>query len=277
MVFIIAEIGTNHMGNLEIAKQIIDVAKDAGCDAVKFQKKNINKIYTKIFLDSAIDSPWGTTQREMRLHREFSIKQFEEINKYCKKKKMVWFTSCWDTQSQISMRKFKTKYNKVASAMLTHNKLLELIAKEKKYTFISTGMSTMKDISNATKIFKKHKCPFELMHCHSAYPMPIEEANLNMIPTLKKKFKCKVGYSGHETGSYLICVTAVLLGATSLERHLTLDRAMYGSDQAASLGPEGFFRLVRDVRTIDKILGDGKKRIWDSELPVKKKLREILG
>ncbi|SVB90264.1 uncharacterized protein METZ01_LOCUS243118, partial [marine metagenome] len=198
MVFIIAEIGTNHMGNLKIAKQIIDVAKDAGCDAVKFQKKNINKIYTKNFLDSIIDSPWGTTQREMRLHREFSIKQFEEINKYCKKKKIAWFASCWDTQSQISMRKFKTKYNKVASAMLTHNKLLELIAKEKKYTFISTGMSTMENIENATKIFKKYKCPFELMHCHSAYPMPTKEANLNMIPVLKKKFKCNVGYSGHE-------------------------------------------------------------------------------
>ena len=156
MVFIIAEIGTNHVGNLKIAKQIIDVAQKAGCDAVKFQKKNIDKIYTKEFLDSPIDSPWGTTQREMRLYREFSIKQFEEINKYCKKKKIMWFISCWDTDSQISMRKFKTKYNKVASAMLTHNKLLELIAKEKKYTFISTGMSTMKDISNATKIFKKH-------------------------------------------------------------------------------------------------------------------------
>ena len=275
MVFIIAEIGTNHMGNLEIAKQIIDVAKDAGCDAVKFQKKNINKIYTKEFLDSTIDSPWGTTQRQMRLHREFSIKQFEEINMYCKKKKMVWFASCWDTQSQISMRKFKTKYNKVASAMLTHNKLLELIAKEKKYTFISTGMSTMKDISNATKIFKKHKCPFELMHCHSAYPMPIEEANLNMIPTLKKKFKCKVGYSGHEIGATYISVPAVMMGASSIERHITLNRAWYGHDQAASLEPQGIHRLVRDVRVLEKIRGNGKKKIWPAEIPNQKKLRQI--
>ena len=275
MVFIIAEIGTNHIGNLKIAKQLIDVAQKAGCNAVKFQKKNIDKIYTKEFLDSPIDSPWGTTQREMRLHREFSIKQFEEINKYCKKKKIMWFISCWDTDSQISMRKFKTKYNKVASAMLTHNKLLELIAKEKKYTFISTGMSTMKDISNATKIFKKHKCPFELMHCHSAYPMPIEEANLNMIPTLKKKFKCKVGYSGHEIGATYISVPAVMMGASSIERHITLNRAAYGHDQAASLEPQGIHRLVRDIRILERIRGNGKKKIWPTEIPNQKKLRQI--
>ena len=275
MVFIIAEVGTNHLGDLEITKQIIDVAQKAGCDAVKFQKKNIDKIYTKEFLDSSIDSPWGTTQREMRLHREFSIKQFEEINKYCKKKKIMWFISCWDTDSQISMRKFKTKYNKVASAMLTHNKLLELIAKEKKYTFISTGMSTMKDISNATKIFKKHKCPFELMHCHSAYPMPIEEANLNMIPTLKKKFKCKVGYSGHEVGATYVSVPAVMMGASSIERHITLSRAAYGHDQAASLEPQGIHRLVRDIRILERIRGNGKKKIWPTEIPNQKKLRQI--
>ena len=275
MVFIIAEIGTNHMGNLKIAKQIIDVAKDAGCDAVKFQKKNINKIYTKEFLDSTIDSPWGTTQRQMRLHREFSIKQFEEINMYCKKKKMVWFASCWDTQSQISMRKFKTKYNKVASAMLIHNKLLELIAKEKKYTFISTGMSTMENIENATKIFKKYKCPFELMHCHSAYPMPTEEANLSMIPVLKKKFKCNVGYSGHEISATNVSIPAVMMGASSIERHITLNRTWYGHDQAASLEPQGIHRLVRDVRVLEKIRGNGKKKIWPAEIPNQKKLRQI--
>ncbi len=275
MVFIIAEIGTNHMGNLKIAKQIIDVAKDAGCDAVKFQKKNINKIYTKNFLDSTIDSPWGTTQREMRLHREFSIKQFEEINKYCKKKKIAWFASCWDTQSQISMRKFKTKYNKVASAMLIHNKLLELIAKEKKYTFISTGMSTMKNIENATKIFKKYKCPFELMHCHSAYPMPTEEANLSMISVLKKKFKCNVGYSGHEISATNVSIPAVMMGASSIERHITLNRTWYGHDQAASLEPQGIHRLVRDVRVLEKIRGNGKKKIWPAEIPNQKKLRQI--
>ncbi len=276
-MFITAEIGINHNGSIEITKKLIDIAKSAGCDAVKFQKRNIEKVYSKKLLEQPRESPWGTTQRAQKLGLEFSEKDYKIIDSHCKKKDIPWYCSCWDVSSQIQMRKFNTKYNKVASAMLVHTKLLETIAEEKKYTFISTGMSTMKEIENAVKIFRKHKCPFELTHSHSSYPMPVEEANLKLILTLKKKFKCKVGYSGHETGSYLICVTAVLLGATSLERHLTLDRAMYGSDQAASLGPEGFFRLVRDVRTIDKILGDGKKRIWDSELPVKKKLREILG
>ena len=159
--------------------------------------------------------------------------------------------------------------------MLVHTKLLETVAAEKKYTFISTGMSTMKQIESAIKIFKKYKCPFELMHSHSTYPMSEKEANLKLIPTLKKKFKCNVGYSGHESGSYLICVAAVMLGATSIERHLTLDRAMYGSDQAASLEPQGLFRLVKDIRTLDTVLGDGKKKICDSEKPAMKKLRAI--
>ena len=276
MVFITAEIGINHNGSIDIAKKLIDIAISAGCDAVKFQKRNVEKVYSKLLLDQPRESPWGITQRDQKLGLEFSEKDYKIIDNYCKKKKIPWYLSCWDISSQIQMRKFNTKYNKVASAMLVHTKLLETIAEEKKYTFISTGMSTMKEIENAVKLFKKHKCPFELTHSHSSYPMPVEEANLKLIPTLQKKFKCKVGYSGHETGAYLICVTAVLLGATSIERHLTLDRAMYGSDQAASLGPEGIFRMVRDIRNIEKILGNGKKKIWNSELPAKKKLREIL-
>jgi len=174
------------------------------------------------------------------------------------------------------MKKFNNKFNKVASAMLTHHKLLEIIAKERKYTFISTGMSTMNDISKAIKIFKKYKCPFELMHSHSSYPMKIEEANLKMIQTLKKKFKCDVGYSGHEVSAYLVCIPAVILGANSIERHITLDRSMYGSDQAASLEPEGLFRLVKNIRSLQYIMGDGKKKITDSEKPAMKKLRERL-
>jgi len=275
MVFIIAEIGTNHMGSVDVAKQIIDVASSAGCDAVKFQKKSVEKIYTKEFLDSPLESPWGGTQRDMRLHREFSDKQFREIDQYCKRKKIPWFASCWDTESQIHMRKFKTKYNKVASAMLVHTKLLNLIAEENKYTFIATGMSTMKDIERAVNIFRKHKCPFELMHCHSAYPMPPDEANLSLIPALKKKFNCKVGYSGHEVSSTNISIPAVILGATSIERHVTISRAWYGHDQAASLEPDGLFRLVRDIRLIEKILGDGNKRVWESEKPSQEKLRQI--
>ena len=276
MVTIIAEIGTNHMGDVNVAKQIIDIAVDSGVNIVKLQRKNVEKIYTKKFLDSYLESPWGTTQREMRLHREFSDKQFKEIANYCKKKKIPWFVSCWDIESQIHMRKFKTKYNKVASAMIIHKKLLEEIAKEKKYTFISTGMSEMKDIENAVKIFKKYKCPFELMHCNSAYPISNDEANLKLIPMLKKKFKCKVGYSGHEIGATNVSVPAVMMGASSIERHVTVSRTNYGYDQAASLEKEGLRRLIRDIRILDKIMGDGKKKIWASEKPNIKKLRQIL-
>ena len=276
MVFITAEIGINHNGDIEIAKKLIDVAVLAGCDAVKFQKRTINKVYTKEFLDSPRESPWGTTQRLQKEGLEFSMAQYKIIDQYCRERKISWYLSCWDIESQIQMRKFKTKYNKVASAMIVHKKLLEKIAEERKHTFISTGMSTIKEISEAVKIFKKHNCPFELMHSNSSYPMAIKEANLKLIPYLKSKFKCDVGYSGHESSGYLVCVAAALLGASSIERHITLDRTMYGSDQAASLEPEGLIRMIRDVRLINTILGDGKKIIWDSEKPAMKKLREIL-
>ena len=276
MVFVIAEIGINHNGSLDTAKKLIDIAATAGCDAVKFQKRSVEKLYPKKTLDQPRESPWGTTQREQKMGLEFSLKDYAIIDKYCKKKNIPWFASCWDIESQKQMRKFKTKYNKVASAMLTHHKLLETIAEEKKHTFISTGMSTMKDIEKAVKIFRKYKCPFELMHTNSSYPMAVNEANLRVIETLKNKFKCKVGYSGHERSGYLVCVAAVLVGATSIEIHITLDHTMYGSDQPASLEPDGLFRLVRDIRVLEEILGDGKKQIWDSEKPIMKKLRERL-
>jgi len=276
MVFIVAEIGINHNGDIKIAKKLIDLAVSSGCDAVKFQKRTINKVYSKEVLDGPRESPWGTTQREQKEGLEFSISDYKIIDKYCKQKKIQWYLSCWDIDSQIEMRKFKTKYNKVASAMLVHTKLLETIAQEGKHTFISTGMSTINDISKAIKIFKKYKCPFELMHSHSSYPMKIEEANLKVIQTLKKKFKCDVGYSGHESAASLICVAAVLQGATSIERHITLDRTMYGSDQAASLEKLGLLRLIKEIRAVDVILGDGKKKIWDSEKSAMKKLRERL-
>ena len=276
MTFICAEIGINHNGSIAITKKLIDVAVRCGCDAVKFQKRNVGMVYTKEILDSPRESPFGKTTREQKLGLELSLKQYSMIDKYCKKQKIHWFVSSWDVQSQIEMRKFHTKYNKIASAMLIHKKLLETVAEEKKYTFISTGMSSIKQISDAVKIFRRYKCPFELMHSHSSYPMPEKEANLCVIPFLIKKFKCKVGYSGHETGSYNICLPAVVLGATSIERHITLDRTMYGSDQAASLEESGLKRLVRDVRMLEKVLGDGKKRVWKSELPAQKKLRHKL-
>lgn len=275
MVFITAEIGINHNGSLEIAKKLIDVTVLAGCDAVKFQKRTVEKVYSKEVLDSPRESPWGTTTREQKLGLEFNEKEYDIIDEYCKQKNIEWYASAWDVDSQLFLRKYNLKHNKVASAMLTNRKLLRVIAEEKKYTFISTGMSTLDDIRQAVEIFRDIGCPFELQHSNSSYPMKIEEANLRCIQTLKKEFNCNVGYSGHEVAGYLVCITAVLLGAISIERHITLDRSMYGSDQAASLEPTGLIRLVRDIRLIDNILGDGVKRVWPSEIPVMKKLRVV--
>jgi len=275
MVFITAEIGINHNGDIDIAKKLIDVASNAGCDAVKFQKRTVEKVYSKDILDSPRDSPWGKTTREQKMGLEFDFDKYKTIDDYCKTKKIDWYASSWDLDSQDFLKKFNLKHNKVASAMLTNVPLLKKIAEEKKYSFISTGMSTMEQIHNAVKIFHKNNCPFELQHSNSSYPMKPEEANLRCIQTLKNEFDCSVGYSGHESMGYLICVSAVLLGATSIERHITLDRSMYGSDQAASLEPQGLERLVRDIRTIDKIIGDGEKRVWPSEIPVMKKLRNL--
>ena len=275
MVFVIAEIGINHNGDVELAKKMIDVAKNSGCNAVKFQKRTVEQVYSKEVLDSPRDSPWGKTTREQKLGIEFGQREYDEIDKYCFLHDMEWYASAWDVDSQKFLRQYNLKHNKIASAMLTDYKLLETVAEEKKLTFISTGMSTMDEVRKAVEIFKKYDCPFELMHCNSAYPMDISEANLLCIPALKKEFNCNVGYSGHEVAGYLICVSAVLLGATSIERHMSLDRTLYGSDQVASLEPLGWIRLVRDIRKIKQILGDGKKRIWDSELPAKEKLRKF--
>ena len=275
MVFIVAEIGINHNGDVKLAKKMIDVAKNAGCDAVKFQKRTVEKVYSKEVLDSPRDSPWGKTTREQKLGIEFGRKEYDEIDKYCFLHDMEWYASAWDVDSQKFLRQYNLKHNKIASAMLTHHKLLETVAEEKKPTFISTGMSTMDEIRKAVEIFKKYDCPFELMHCNSAYPMDVSEANLLCIPALKKEFNCNVGYSGHEVAGYLVCLSAVLLGATSIERHMSLDRTLYGSDQVASLEPLGWTRLVRDIRKTKQILGDGKKRVWDSELPAKEKLRKF--
>lgn len=274
-IFFIAEIGINHNGDMKICKQLIDLAVIAGCDAVKFQKRDIETVYSKEFLDSPRESPWGKTQRDQKTALEFSEKDYQEIDRYCKKKKIDWFASAWDLKSQLFLRKFSCKYNKIASAMLVSKELLTMVAEEKKHTFISTGLSNMEDIEIAVKIFKKHNCPFELMHCVSTYPMKSSDANLKMINTLKEKFKCRVGYSGHETG-LTVSLAAAALGATSIERHITLDRAMYGSDQAASLAPPGLKKIVLEIRRVEKALGDGVKRILKDEIPIAKKLREHL-
>ena len=273
MVFITAEIGINHNGDINIAKKLIDVAIRTGCDAVKFQKRTVEKVYSKEVLDSLRESPWGKTTREQKLGLEFDKKEYDVIDSYAKEKGIEWYASAWDLESQSFLRNYDLKHNKIASAMLTNLELANSVAEEKKYTFISTGMSSIDEISNTVEIFRKHECPFELMHCNSSYPMKPLEANLNCIKSLRDKFECDIGYSGHESMGYLICTTAVALGATSIERHITIDRSMYGSDQAASLEEKGLARMVRDIRLIDIILGDGIKKIWPSEIPVMKKLR----
>ena len=274
-LFFIAEIGINHNGDMKICKQLIDVAVESGCDAVKFQKRDINSVYNKVFLDSHRESPWGKTQRDQKMGLEFNEDEYQEIDNYCKKKKINWFASAWDLNSQLFLRKFNLKYNKIASAMLVNLELLKIVSEEKKHTFISTGLSTLKDIEVAVDIFKDKNCPFELMHCVSTYPMKDEDANLKTIETLREKFKCKVGYSGHETG-LIVSHAAAALGVTSIERHITLDRAMYGSDQAASLAPAGLKKLVKEAKRIQIAMGDGVKRIIDDEIPIAKKLREHL-
>ena len=273
MVFITAEIGINHNGDIEIAKKLIDIAKKCGCDAVKFQKRTVEKVYSKETLDSPRDSPWGKTTRDQKLGLEFNKNEYDEIDAYCKEEKIEWFASAWDIDSQLFLGNYQLKYNKIASAMLTNVELLNIVAEEKKHTFISTGMSTIDQISHAVKIFKNSDCPFELMHSNSSYPMNPNEANLLCIKTLKEKFNCDVGYSGHESSGYSVSLPAAILGATSIERHITLARDMYGSDHASSLEPVGLERLVRDIRALNLIMGDGVKRIYPSEIPVMKKLR----
>jgi N-acetylneuraminate synthase len=272
-IFIIAEIGINHNGDMSICKELIDVAVDSGCDAVKFQKRDINQVYTQDFLDSYRESPWGTTQREQKTGLEFDKDKYLEIDQYCKEKGIEWFASAWDLNSQSFLRQFDCKYNKVASAMIVYDDLLKKIAEEGKHTFISTGMSTYNDIDKAVDIFKKAGCSFELMHTVSTYPMKDKNANLNMIKTLRDKFQCNVGYSGHEVG-LAVSYAAAALGVTSLERHITLDRSMYGSDQSASVSRSGFKHLVGAVRKIELAMGDGIKKILKEEIPIAENLRQ---
>ena len=274
-VNIIAEIGINHNGDIETCKKLMKVASDAGCNAVKFQKRNIDNVYTQTFLESFRESPWGKTQRDQKQGLEFEKKEYDIISNFAKKLNIDWFASAWDLDSLNFLKQYNCKYNKIASAMLVDKKFLESVAKEKKYTFISTGMSEMTNIEEAVNLFNHNNCPFELMHTVSTYPMADKDANLNCIPMLRKTFDCNVGYSGHESG-LAISYAAIALGASSLERHITLNRTMYGSDQAASIEPNGLRQLVGAVRKIEISLGDGVKRIIPEEKIIAKKLREHL-
>ena len=271
--FLIAEIGINHNGDVNIAKKLIKNAKDAGFDAVKFQKRTIEIVYDEETLNSYRESPWGTTTREQKLGLEFGKLEYDQINSFCKEIKIDWFASAWDVQSLEFLDNYNLKFQKIASAMIVDKIFLEEVAKRKKYTFISTGMSTKKNIDEAVDIFKKNNCAYELMHCVSTYPMDPKDANLVTINQLKEKYNCNVGYSGHENG-VAISLAAFMLGITSLERHITLDRAMYGSDQSASLEFEGMKNLTRSINKMQVSLGQPSLgKIIDDELPIAKKLR----
>lgn len=273
-VFVIAEIGINHNGNLGIAKKLIEKSKIAGADAVKFQKRDINLVYSKDELDKERASPFGKTNREQKIGLEFEKNEYDQIDKYCKEIGIEWFASAWDINSLNFLKQYNLKYNKIASAMIIDKDLLKEVAKEKKYTFISTGMSSYEMVDDAVKIFRDESCEFELMHCVSTYPFDPEHASLNLISEMRKKYNCKVGYSGHEKSGIAISYAAVALGASSIERHVTLDRSMYGSDQAASLTPSGFLELVGGIRTLEMALyGKKNKEILDIEIEVAKKLR----
>jgi N-acetylneuraminate synthase len=274
-IFVIGEIGINHNGNLGIAKELIDVAVSAGADAVKFQKRTIDLVYTKEFLSLPRESSWGTTQREQKEGLEFGLVEFKEIDQYCKQKGIEWFASAWDLESQKFLAQFDLNYNKIASAMIVYDDLLQAVASEGKHTFISTGMTTEEDITKAVEVFQNANCPFELMHCISTYPMNEEDANLNAINTLREKYGCDVGYSGHEVG-LAVSYAATALGITSLERHITLDRSMYGSDQSASVEPSGFRMLVGAVRKIENAMGDGSLGYLEREIPIAENLRQHL-
>lgn len=273
-VFIIAEVGINHNGDLAIAKKLIDGASFCGVDAVKFQKRTIDKVYTKETLDGPRESPWGTTQRDQKMGLEFGLDEYREIDRYCGDKGLAWFASAWDLEAQKFLRQFDCKYNKLASAQIVNLPLAKMIAEEKKHTFISTGMSALDEIDRVVDMFRKADCPFELMHCNSTYPMPVDQANLRCIETLRQRYGCKVGYSGHETG-LAVSVAAAAMGASSIERHITLDRAMYGSDQAASVEIVGLERLVRDIRVVERAGGDGVKCVTETEAKIREKLKPI--
>ena len=271
-IFIIAEIGINHNGELDLAKQLIQAAVDAGADAVKFQKRTLDIVYGEEELARPRENPYGTTNGDLKRHLEFGQADFDEIDRYCKEKGIAWSASAWDVPSQLFLQQYNVTFNKVASALICHEELLHTVAKEGRQTYISTGMATIDEIDRAVEIFREHDCPFALMHTVSTYPMPTKDANLRMITTLQNRYDCDVGYSGHEAG-LAISTGAAALGITSLERHITLDRSMFGSDQAASVEPNGFRNLCGAVRKIQIAMGDGVKRMAPGEDEVAKKLR----
>ncbi len=272
-VYIVAEIGINHNGDVEIAKRLIDAAKLAGCDAVKFQKRTPELCVPPEQRNIPRETPWGLiTYLEYRYKVEFGYEQYAEIDRYCKQQGITWFASCWDIPSVDFIEQFDPPCYKVASASLTDDELLRHLNDTGKPILLSTGMSTMDEIRHAVSLLDRDR--LIILHSTSTYPCPPNELNLRVIQTLKAEFDLPVGYSGHEVGLQTT-YAAVVLGACVVERHITLDRAMWGTDQAASVEPGGFMRLVRDIRVIEQALGDGVKRVYDSELPSRAKLRRV--
>jgi len=270
--YVIAEIGINHNGDMELAKRLIAVASAAGCNAVKFQKRTIDLVYTPEELAKPRESPFGTTNGELKRALEFNVHDYQEIDAYCKALDIPWLVSCWDEESLDLMRQFALPCFKIASALLTDDSLLLKTRAAGKPIILSTGMSTLQEIDHAVSVLGTQE--LILLHACSAYPARYEELNLRVIPELRKRYGVPIGYSGHETG-IPSSVAAVVMGACCVERHITMDRAMWGSDHAASLEPNGITRLVRDIRLIEKSVGDGVKRVYDSEIAVANKLRRV--
>lgn len=270
--FITAEIGINHNGSVSQAKNLIDLAVETGCDAVKFQKRTVDVVYSKEELEKERESVFGSTNGDLKRGLEFGFEQYKEIDEYCKRKGIIWYASCWDEDSVDFIEQFNPPCYKIASASLTDDNLLKYTRKTGKPIFLATGMSTMEQIKHAVDVLSEED--LILYHCTSTYPTVNNEINLRVITTLRKMFNCPIGFSGHEKG-ILPTILSVMLGANAVERHITTDRTLWGSDQAASLERSGIFRVVRDIRQMNDILGDGVKKVYDSELPIIKKLRRV--
>jgi N-acetylneuraminate synthase len=270
--FIIGEIGINHNGDLDQAKKLIRVAADAGCDAVKFQKRTVDVVYSEAELERYRESPFGSTNGDLKRGLEFGYDEYKEIDLFCRETGTIWLASCWDEASVDFIEQFSPPCYKIASACLTNEGLLRAHASKRRSILLSTGMSTLEEIDWAVGVLGKEK--LALMHCTSSYPCGIEEMNLKLIPRLAERYDLPIGYSGHEVGLYTT-LAAVVLGACVVERHITLDRAMWGSDQAASIEPHGLARLVKDIRAVEIAMGDGIKRVYKSELPTLQKLRRV--
>ena len=271
-VFIIAEIGINHNGSVETAKKLIDAAVLAGCDAVKFQKRTVDVVYSAEELARPRENPFGPTNGDLKHGLEFGHEEYKEIDRYCREKKILWLASCWDEASVDFIERFNPPCYKIASASLTDDNLLRYHRKYRRPMIISTRISTLDQIDHAVDVLGLDD--LIILHCTSTYPSQVEELNLSTIRTLQERYSVPIGYSGHEVG-LAPSVAAAALGACVIERHITLDRAMWGSDQAASVEWQGFWRLVKDVRAIEKSMGDGVKRVYASEVPIMQKLRRV--